>query len=63
MEFLIDYFGITEIINMYTFFEMLASRTTEDPAEAEVIVSDTIPEDGRPVIRSYDFEKIMAYMQ
>ena len=63
MEFLIDYFGITEIINMYTFFEMLASRTTEDPVEAEVIVSDTIPEDGRPVIRSYDFEKIMAYMQ
>ena len=63
MEFLMEYFGITSIINMYTFFEMLASETTENPDEAEVIVSDTIPEDGRTIIRSYDFEKIMALMQ
>ena len=63
MDFLLDCFDITSVINVYTFFEILATEVTEDPAEAEIIVSDKLPEDGRTIIRSYDFEKIMKYMQ
>ncbi len=63
MDFLLDCFDTTSIINMYSFFELLASEVTNDPSEAEMLVSDTLPEDGRPVIRSFDFEKIMKYMQ
>lgn len=63
VNFLLDYFTSASILNLYTFFEMLAKYTTDDPAEAKIIVSDTIPEDGRTIIRSYDFEKIMALMQ
>lgn len=73
LSFLTDYFCITDVINVYTFFEMMASQLVEDPAEAEVIVSDVIaprkPEDALEegakapeIIRSNDFEKLIALM-
>ena len=63
MSHLIDTFHITEVMNLYDFFEMAASAVTEDPAEADIIVSDTVSSESGDVIRSYDFEKIMKYMQ
>ena len=63
LDFLMDCFDYTSVMNVYSFFEMLADTVTKDPDEADVIVSDTLSEEGRNVIRSYDFEKIMTYMQ
>ena len=63
MAFLTDYFSVTDTINMYSFFEMMASELVSDPAEADIIVTD---KDGFPgsdrLIREYDFEKILALM-
>ncbi len=62
--FLLDDFHLTEVINMYTFFEMMASEMVTDPADAEVIVTDktvTLRE-GAQVIREYDFERMIALM-
>ena len=62
MNFLKDYFHLTEIINMYDLFEMMASELVPDPAAAEVIVTDKeleCPENAQ-MIREYDTEKIIA---
>lgn len=63
MAFLTDYFSVTDTINMYSFFEMMASELVSDPAEADIIVTD---KDGFPgsdrLIREYDFEKVLALM-
>ena len=64
LDFLKEYFHTTEVMNQYTFFELLARETVGSPEEAEVIVTDkdgTWPE-GAEVIREYDFEKTMALM-
>ena len=55
---------LQEIINMADFFRMQAREVVEDPAQAEVIVSDrslSIPE-GAEQIHSYDFSSILALM-
>ena len=64
MKFVTDYFGLTDIINVYTFFEMMASEVVTDISDAEIIVTDKNVEalDGQQLIREYDVEKIMAYM-
>ena len=66
MNFLIDYFGITDIVNVKSFFTMMASEIVTDPLAADVVVSDNIAEsgirDGAELIRSYDFEKMTALM-
>jgi len=64
MSFLLDHFHTTEIINVYSFFEMMASEITEDPANAEVIVTDkeTESREGQLLIREYDTEKMIALM-
>ena len=64
MAFLTDYFHVTEIINQYTFFEMMAEEVVPSLDEAEVIVTDKTgpyPE-GAEVIREYDFERMIALM-
>lgn len=64
MDFLTRYFDVTEVMNFEKFFTMLATDVVENPEEAEVIVTDgniTVPE-GAEVIRSYDFERVMALM-
>lgn len=63
-SFLTPYFNITSVINMYSFFEMMATELTDEPSEADYIVSDkngSYPE-TTTVIRSCDFDKILALM-
>lgn len=64
MKFLTDYFHVTETMNVAKFFTMMATELVEDPAEAEVVVTDRtieVPE-GIEVIREYDFERMIALM-
>ena len=64
MAFLTDYFRLTDIINQYNFFEMVAKEIVPSLDEAEVIVTDKTgpyPE-GAEVIREYDFERMIALM-
>lgn len=64
MQFLTDYFDVTSIINVKDLFTMLADRIVTNPEEADVVVSDkelTTKEDA-VIVHSYDFEKILAYM-
>ena len=67
MAFLIDYFNVTEVLNMKNFFEMLATEVVEDVRDADVIVTNKkisdkeIAEDAQ-IIREYDVEKMLALM-
>lgn len=64
LDFLTKYFNVTSVINVYAFFEMMATELVTDPSEAELIVSDSIVEncEKAEVIRSYDFDKLLALM-
>jgi len=64
MDFLLDYFDITDTINVFTFFEMMAKETVKDISKADVIVTDkTIEcESDAQILREYDVEKMMAFM-
>lgn len=66
MGFLIDYFHVTDIINVKSFFEMMAKEIVTDSKAADVAVSDSLSEkdikDDAKLIRSYDFEKMTALM-
>lgn len=63
-EFLLDYFDVTSIINVYSFFTLLAGEITDNPSEADIVVSDREIQlkPGATQIRSFDTEKIMAIM-
>lgn len=65
LSFLTDYFHLTEIMNMYDFFSMMAEKIVADPMEADVVVTDREIEcaDEAEIIREYDFEKIRAFME
>lgn len=65
LDFLKDYFHMTEIMNLYDFFSMMATECVSNPMEADVVVTDheTACADGAEVIREYDFEKIKALME
>lgn len=64
LKYLVDYFHITQVINLRRFFSILATEIVEDPKEADVIVSDeSIPvKEGAEIIRSYSIERIQALM-
>lgn len=64
-SFLTDYFHLTEVMNMYDFFSMMAEKIVEGPMEADVIVTDHEIECAveAEIIREYDFEKIRALME
>ena len=66
LAFLVDYFFSTDVINVKSFFEMMATEMIEDPEQADVVVSDKINEseikEGAKLIHSYDFEKMTALM-
>lgn len=64
MDFLMQYFHVTEIINVASFFEMMAEEVVDDISEAEVVVTNKHVEceEGVEVIREYDFEKMIRYM-
>ena len=65
LSFLTDYFHLTEIMNMYDFFSMMAEKIVDDPMEADVIVTDHEIEGAveAEIIREYDLEKIRALME
>ena len=66
MTFLLEYFSVTDIVNVKSFFEMAASEIVDDPKQADVVVSDSVSEseikEGASLIHSYDFEKMTAIM-
>lgn len=66
MSFLLDYFFVTDIVNVKSFFEMMAGEIVTDPKLANVAVSDDLSEEdlkeGCLLIHSYDFEKMTALM-
>ena len=60
-----DYFKILEELNLSRLFAGMATEITDDPAEADVIVSDRYEEDLKEeqvLIRSCDVEKVLAYL-
>ena len=64
MGFLRQYFDMTKIINVYDFFAMMASELVEDPKDAGIAVTDEEIEPGESteLIRSYDMEKMIAFL-
>lgn len=67
MSFLTDYFHVTDIINVKTFFEMMAAEVTDDKSQADVVVTDKSVDmgelkEGTDIVREYDFEKMIALM-
>ncbi len=64
LDHLTKYFDVTSIINMYSFFEMMSAELVDDPSEAEIIVSDrtVYHNENAEVIRSCDFDKVLALM-
>lgn len=65
LSFLTDYFHLTDVMNMYDFFSMMAEKIVEDPMEADVVVTDHEVKctEGAQIIREYDFEKIRMLME
>ncbi len=64
LNFVTEYFHVTDVINVASFFELMAKERVTDPAAAEVIVTDKdidCPE-GAQLIREYDIEKMIALM-
>ncbi|HBZ03859.1 MAG TPA: hypothetical protein DEO83_08640 [Lachnospiraceae bacterium] len=67
MSFITDYFNVTDVINVASFFEMMATEVVDDMSEADVIVTDKNLEGAEKlsdaeIIRDYDFEKLIALM-
>ena len=62
--FLVDYIHTTEVINMSDFFTMIATELVDSPEDADTIVSDKSTDsiDGKDIVRSCDFERVMALM-
>ena len=64
MSFLTQYFEMTKIFNVYDFFTLMAGEVVDAPKDAEIAVTDEEIETGEStvIIRSYDTEKIIAYL-
>lgn len=64
MSFLTQYFEMTKIFNVFDFFTLMAGEVVDDPKDAEIAVTDEEIETGisTVIIRSYDTEKIIAYL-
>ena len=64
MDFLTDYFHVTDVINVASFFTMMATEVVSDPAEADVVVTDQPVEvlEETEVIREFDLERMIALM-
>ena len=64
LGFITRYFDVTDVINVYDLFSMLASEVVTDINEAEIVVSDENLSqlDGVEYIRSYDIERIISLM-
>lgn len=70
MDFLMSYLTATEVFNVYDLFKACGEKATTI-LDADVIVTDYTFNDpsiaeaikGKEIIRSYDFEKILKYIQ
>ena len=67
MSFLTDYFHVTDVINVTSFFEMMATEIVEEMSQADVIVTNKSIDlseiaENAVIIREYDFEKMIALM-
>ena len=77
LAFLLDYFDVTQKMNVHRFFEWMATELVTDPAEADVIVTDdreiweranagrqddASEETVKEWIQSHDFERLLALM-
>ena len=64
VTFLTDWLDSAGLLPLGEFFSMLAAELVEDPAGAEVIVSDQVFElaEGVEQIHSYDTERLLALM-
>lgn len=61
-EQLRKYLEIAKIINVYDFFSMMATKLVSNPEDADIIVSDNVELKNKEIIRSYDFEKVLSYL-
>ena len=63
-KFLLNYFNMVDVFNVYDLFTMLATEVVDNPAEADVVVTDQAVEirEDAELVRSYDIEKILAYL-
>ena len=75
---LMDYFDVAKVMNVYRFFEMMATELVTDPKEADIVVTDdravwekatedeaglgNVAEAQKEWIRSFDFERFLALM-
>lgn len=59
-RWLYDYFTLCETMNMRKLFEYAATEVIETPDEADLVVGDI--ETDKEQIRSYEFEKVFAYL-
>ena len=60
--FLLRYLESTKVLSLRGLIEMMAQQMTDDPAGADLIISDRkweLPE-GTPVLHSYDLEKMIT---
>lgn len=64
-SFLTEYFNLTEIMNVYDFFSLMAEKLVDDPMEADVVVTDHEMNcaEGAEVIREFDIEKVRTLME
>lgn len=62
--FLAKYIYMTEILNVYTLFEMMATEIVTNKEEADVVVTDEIIELGenQEQVKSTDTEKLLKYL-
>lgn len=62
--FLLRWFNVTDVMNLYTLCSMMASEIALTPAEAETVVSDAPLGElvSGEIIRSCDFERIKALL-
>ena len=65
ISFVLPYMNITDVANVYSMFQAKATELVEKPEDADIIVSDetfeSIREDQQQ-IHSYDYEKLLKYM-
>lgn len=64
LGFITRYFNVTDVINVYDLFRMMATEVVTDIDEAEIVVSDEnlSQRDGVEYIRSYNMERIISLM-
>ncbi|MCR5625063.1 MAG: hypothetical protein K6G11_07480 [Lachnospiraceae bacterium] len=64
IDYVTEYFHITEVMNMEIFFKILATEVVENPEDADVIVTDKEVKcsDNREVIHHYDIDRMIALL-